>query len=111
MFHERAAIREFDGEMTRRLAEALALADVVDRFPAALARATVLWVELDGETHWYVTTDLDLAREQLAGTGGAERGRLDVAFVVDENFGGLAQITEAKWAACPWTQDPSTKGA
>jgi hypothetical protein len=59
MFEERAAIREFDGGHARGHAEALALLDVLNRHPEALSGVTVFALELDGDTHWIVTTERD----------------------------------------------------
>ena len=56
-FEERAAIMEFDGEMQRPLAEALALLDVIHRHPDALSGLHVARLRVRGESHYVITTD------------------------------------------------------
>ena len=47
-FEERAAIIEYEADVQRAHAEALALLNVLDRHPDALSGVTVLCVEVDG---------------------------------------------------------------
>jgi len=91
MFQERAAVREYDGGHARAHAEALALLDVIDRHPEALSGVTVFAFEIDGAAHFVVTTDRDLCREQIERKGGTAR-HADIARVVREEFGGLAEL-------------------
>ena len=93
MFQERAAIRTEAGGCSVELGEALALADVVNRYPDALSGVIAFTVEYDDATHWIVTTDEDLAREHIARKKGAERAKRSLASTIDEDFGGLAEIT------------------
>lgn len=92
LFEERAGIREHDGLLDRRLAEALALVDVLAQYPAALTRLSVLQVELDGSTEWVLTGDPDYARQHLADIGAVELAVLDPADVVHEQFGDVAVL-------------------
>ena len=69
-WEERAAIMQFDGQLSRGHAECRALLDVLHRHP--LAGISVLQIELDGCTEWVLTTDLDYARRFVADVGGHE---------------------------------------
>ena len=93
MFEERAAIREHDGLQPRDLAEALALLETLSRWPAALTALSVLAVELDGATHYLLTSDRVLARQHLAGLGGIEMAVLDPATVVRDQYAGVAMLS------------------
>ena len=93
MFEERAAIREHDGLQPRVLAEALALLETLSRWPAVLTGLSVLAVEVDGATHWLLTTDLVLARQHLVGLGGVEIAVLDPTTAVREQYAGVAMLT------------------
>jgi len=92
-FEERAGIIEFDAQMPRGHAECLALLDVLRRHPAVLSGIVVLHVELEGGTQWLLTTDLEFARQQLKGMGGAEIAVLDVADVIEEQYTGIALLS------------------
>ena len=92
-FDERAGIIEFDAKKARDHAECLALLDVLRRHPSVLTGISVLQIELDGETEWLLTTDLVLARRYLSDVGGIEKGVLDLAHVIHEQYGGVALLT------------------
>jgi hypothetical protein len=92
MFQERAAVREYDGGYTRGHAEALALLDVITRYPEALSGVTVFAIELDGTTHWVVTTDREYVRSVDARTRTTPKGRADLASVLRSTFGGMARL-------------------
>ena len=93
-FEERAGIIEFDANEPREHAECLALLDVLKRHPAALIGVTALQVNLDGETHCVLTTDVDLARKHLADLGTSVIGVVDLATAVKAQFGGMALLTQ-----------------
>jgi hypothetical protein len=92
MFQERAAVREYDGGYTRDHAEALALLDVITRYPDALSGVTVFAIELDGTTHWVVTTDREYVRSVDA-RDTKPKGRADLASVLRNAFGGTARLS------------------
>jgi hypothetical protein len=94
-FDERAGIMEFDALLPRRHAEALALIDVIRRYPAVLTGITVLQVELDGATQWLLSADSNAARHYLVDVGGAEISECDLADVLNEQYGGLAMLATA----------------
>jgi hypothetical protein len=94
MFHERAGFRHYLGEYPAAHAEALALLDVINRHPDALSGVTAFAFEIDGATHWVITTDQDLCRDHVTRTGGTAR-RADISRVVRDEFGGVAEITTA----------------
>ena len=93
MFQERAAIRTWDGGLSVELAEALALLDVLNRYPEALSGVTVFAIELDGTTHWIVTTDRDYAHSIDFQTEPKPKARPDLASVVRKSFGGKALLS------------------
>lgn len=92
-FEERAGIMEFDAGLPRSSAEALALLDILRRYPSALTGVTVFQAELDGATQWFLSVDRNVARRQLVDIGGAEIGAVDLAAVLKEQFGGVAMLT------------------
>ncbi len=94
MFQERAAVREYDGGHSRAHAEALGLLDVLNRYPEALSGVTVFAIELDGTTHFVVTTDQDYVRSFSAGRT-KEVSRVNLAGVVRSAFGGRAFLAAA----------------
>ena len=92
-FEERAGIIEFDAQVSRNHAECLALLDVLRRYPVVLTNVVVLHVEQEGASQWFLTTNLELAREQLQGMGGVEVVVLDVANVIEQQYAGLAMLS------------------
>ena len=97
MFEERSALREHDGGLDRAFAESLGLLDVLNKYPAALSDATIFQIDIDGHPHWFLTTSEELAREHIQSIAGTECAvSRDVAFVVDHEFGGLAEVVVAE---------------
>jgi len=92
-FEERAGVLEFEALQPRNHAESLALLDVFRRHPDVLTGVTVLQIELDGETQWLLTTDVDFARRYLADVGAKEIGVLSLAEVIHRQYGGIALLT------------------
>jgi len=92
-FEERAGIVQFDAGLPRGHAEALAMLDVLRRYPEALTGISVLQMELDGGTQWLLTTDLSFARRYLADVGASEIAQCNLAEVVAEQYGGIAVLT------------------
>jgi hypothetical protein len=87
-FEERAGIMQYDGKLSQGHAECLALLDVLHRHPAV----HVLQAELDGVTQWVVTTNLTYARRHLQDMGGIELDVLNLAEVIEEQYGGMAML-------------------
>lgn len=94
-WEERAAIMEFEAMHSRAHAECLAMLDVLCRHPAAVTGVTVMCVEIEGITHWLLTSDVQLAREHVAYLGGSERGVVDLATVINGHCRGIAVLTTA----------------
>lgn len=92
LFQERAAVREYDGGHARGHAEALALLDVVNCHPEALSGVTVFALEIDGAMTYIVTTDRDYVRSVDARTDTQPKGRVDLAGVLRDSFGGKARL-------------------
>lgn len=93
VFEERAAIMQFEGQLQRGHAEALAMLEVLLRHPKALTGISVLQIDLDGGTQWLLTTDLSFARRYLADVGANEIAQCNLADVVTEQYGGIAVLT------------------
>ena len=92
-FHERAALREFDALLPRPFAESLALLDILHLYPLALTGIVTLEVELDGATHWLLTTDLNYARQTLTDINVTEIAVINLSDVINDQFGGTALLT------------------
>jgi hypothetical protein len=60
-YEERAAIMEYDGGLPREFAENLALLNIFWRHPNALLELSVLKAELNGDTEFIVTTNVQNA--------------------------------------------------
>ncbi len=88
-FEERAGTIEFESGQPRDLAECLALIDLLRSYPGALLGVTALEIEHHGVREFVVTTDVDMAGEQL----GCVVRVVDLAEIVREKFGGLARLT------------------
>ena len=89
---ERSAILGSDaGLEPRALCDALALLEVLRLHPAVLTGVTVLKVELNG-TNWWLTTDLEAARQTLSEAGGVELAIGELADIIDAQFGGVAVL-------------------
>ena len=92
-FDERAAIMQFDGGLPRAHAECLALLDVLSRHPAAIVGIATRQIELNGTSHWFVTTDIEEARQHLSAVGAVEVSSCELARVLDEEYGGMAILS------------------
>ena len=92
-WQERAAIREYDGGFSRPHAEALGLLDLLDDEPDVLSNVRAYQVDVAEESRFFVTSSEELLREHAASLGGEIAARRSVAWAVDEEFGGLAEIT------------------
>ena len=93
LFHERAGCREFLGGYSRSHAEAVALLDVLNRYPEALSGVTVFAIELDGTTHWIVTTDRSDMPSALTRGSIKAAPTPGVAEIVRKTFGGKALLS------------------
>ena len=91
-YEERAGIIQFDAGHSRGHAECLALLSVLRRCPSVLTRVTVFRVKQGGALRWLVTTDLATARRHVASVGGVQVGVVELAALLDEQFGGLAEL-------------------
>ncbi len=94
-FDERAGIMEFDAGLQREHAEALALIDLLRRYPNAFSGVTVIEARYGDTSEWLLTTNVEAARNHLTATGGIEVGTVDLAHVIDQQYAGLAMLTAA----------------
>jgi hypothetical protein len=95
-FEERAAIIEHDAKVHRAHAEALALLNVLERHPEALSGVVCLCVEVDGVVHFYVADCLERAREHAAVKRASEIRAAGISWVLDAEFGNLAELVVAE---------------
>lgn len=94
-WEERAAIREYDGGFSRPHAEALALLDLVESEPDAFSDLRVAQVHAGERRRHFVASSEQLLREHAQLLGGEVAMRRSVAWCVDEEFGGMAELTSA----------------
>lgn len=92
VWQERSAVIEFDAGLSRPLAEALALIELLRLHPSVRSSVQVLTAELHGGTQWLLTDSLTHARQVVTAIGGVEVGCHPVADVVREQFGGIAVL-------------------
>jgi len=94
-WEERSAVREYDGGLSRPHAEAMALLDLLDSEPELLSNVRAYRVDLGDEPRHFVASSEQLLREHAESLGGEIAARRSVAWTVDEEFGGLAELTVA----------------
>lgn len=94
-WQERAAIREYDGGFSRPHAEALALLDIVESDPDAFTDLRAARVDLGERRRHFVASSEQLLRDHADALGGEIAMRRSVAWCVDEEFGGLAELVGA----------------
>ena len=92
-WQERSAIREYDGGFSRPHAEALALLDLLDDDPDMPSNLQVARIDVESTPRYFVASSEELLREHAESLGGEIAARRSVAWTVDEEFGGLAEIT------------------
>lgn len=91
---ERAGVLEFDAScQPRALAEALALIEMLRRWPHLLTGVQIVEVELSGSRQWLMTTDLNLARRRVAAFGGQELVPVDVLDLVQRQYDGVCLLS------------------
>ena len=92
-WQERSAIREYDAGFSRPHAEALALLDLLDDDPDLLSDLRVAQIDVDDGPRFFVSSSEQLLREHAESLGGEIAARRSVAWTLDEEFGGLAELT------------------
>lgn len=93
VFNTRAAALLQAGRFARGHAECLALLGLLQTHPALLTGLTAFAAHLDGGTHWLLTTDARLARQQLDAAGGVDLEEIDPALVVRQQYANLAMLS------------------
>jgi len=94
-WEERSAIREYDGGLSRPHAEALALLDLLDGEPDLLSTVRAYRIDRDDEPRYFVSSSEQLLSEHAASLGGEIAARRSVAWTVDQEFGGMAELVAA----------------
>ena len=94
-WQERAGIREYDGGFSRPHAEALALLDLLDNDPDVLSDLRAVQIDVDDVARFFVATSDELLQECAGRLGGEIATRRSVAWVLDEEYGGLAEFVAA----------------
>ena len=92
-WQERAGIREYDAGLSRPHAEALALLDLVENAPDVFSNLRAAQIDIEDTSRFFVASSEELLREHAELLGGEIAARRSVAWTVDEEFGGLAEIT------------------
>lgn len=91
-YEERAGIVQFSAHLSKEQAECFALLDVIYRHAAAFTKLTAIHIKLNGSSQWWLTTDLNSARNHLKYLGGVEMEAIDLADVVGRQFSGIAML-------------------
>ena len=94
-WQERSAIREYDGGFSRPHAEALAVLDLLDSDPDMLSNLCVARIDVEDTPRFFVASSEELLREHAELLGGEIAARRSVAWVLDEEYGGLAELVAA----------------
>ncbi len=94
-WQERSAIREYDAGLSRPHAEALALLDLLDDDPDMVSNLRVARIDVEDTTRYFVASSEELLREHAELLGGEIAARRSVAWVLDEEYGGLAEFVAA----------------
>ena len=71
----------------------MAMLDLIRLNPLALTGIAVLQIELDGGTEWLLTADLAFARQHIADVGAKEIALVNLADVLEKQYGGGAVLT------------------
>ena len=95
-FEERAAIMEFDAQLSRDHAEALALLDVLGRHPEALSSVRAFQITRHGATRFLLGTTERMTEERLVALGYAVSVSADLEDVLTRHFDGLAVLHAAR---------------
>lgn len=94
-YEERAAIMEFEGEIGRDHAEALALLDVLKRHPEALSQVRAFHITRHGESRFLLSTTQHMSTERLITLGYAVTVIPDIAALLSQHFYGIAVLKTA----------------
>ena len=94
-WQERSAIREYDGGFSRPHAEALALLDLLDDDPDLLSDLRVAQIDVDDTRRFFVASSEELLREHATSLGGEIAARRSVAWTIDHEYSGLAELVIA----------------
>ena len=92
-WQERSAIVEHEAGLSRPLAEALALIELLRTSPEILSGVVVLEAELAGGTQWLLTDSLTHARAAIADMGGREVACHSVSAVIHSQYDGIAVLS------------------
>lgn len=91
-YEERAAIMQFEGGLACDHAEALALLDVLRRYPDALSALRAYRLTRGGVSRYLLSTTQRLRPERLIALGYEVTPCNNIAAVLDEHFNGLAEM-------------------
>ena len=94
-WQERAGIREYDAGLSRPHAEALALLDLLDDDPDVISNLRAAQIDVEDTSRFFVASSDELLQECAGRLGGEIAARRSVAWVLDEEYGGLAEFVVA----------------
>ena len=91
-YEERAAIMQFEGELPKIHAEALALLDVLRRHPDALLGLDIFVLTRNGETRYLLSQRDRLDPKRLRAIGYEVATGLSIHVVIRDVFNGIAML-------------------
>jgi hypothetical protein len=91
-WQERAAVREYEAGFSRPHAEALACLDLLEDDPDVFTDLRVGQIDVDSTSRFFVASSENLLREHADLLGGSISARRSVAWCLDSEFGGLAEL-------------------
>jgi hypothetical protein len=94
-WEEKSGVIEFDAGYSRPHAEALALLDLIENEPDVLSNLRAAQIDVEDTPRFFVASSQELLREHAELLGGEIAARRSVAWVLDEEYGGLAEFTAA----------------
>lgn len=94
-YEERAAIMQFDGELSSGHAEALALLDVLARHPTALLGIDAFQITRDGRTRFLLCNSGRITQSRLQVIGYDVIEGIDLASVLHKHLNGIAFLVAA----------------
>jgi hypothetical protein len=92
---EKSSVLEFDAGYSRPHAEAQALLYLIENEPDVLTDLRAAQIEVENSSRFFVASSEELLREHADILGGVIAARRSVAWVLDEEYGGLAEFVAA----------------
>jgi hypothetical protein len=94
-WEEKSAVMEYDAGLSRQHAEALALLNLLDDDPDVISELRAAQIDVGDAPRFFVGSSKELLDEVAGRLGGEIAARRSVAWVLDEEFGGLCECVAA----------------